>query len=120
LQCAAPVSRARHIFARRAIHSSQHEPLELFLERRGADEESAMQSVKGMVQVSGRTFRIVRITRGHYEVIRILDDARIGAFRSTPTLSVCEGEHRDLVREIARCAIQGGKTSWVGRLATTP
>ena len=79
-----------------------------------------MQSVKGMVQVSGTTFRIVRVAHGHYEVIRILDDTRIGAFWSTPTLSICEGGHQDLVREIARCAIQGGKTSWIGRLAITP
>jgi hypothetical protein len=75
--------------------------------------------VKGMVQVSGRTFRIVRIARGHYEVVRILDDTRMGSFWSGPTLQVSEGEHEELVREIARCAIQGGKTSWVGRLAVT-
>ena len=79
-----------------------------------------MQSVKGMVQVSGRTFRIVRVDRGHYEVIRILDDTCIGSFWSDPTFQVAEGEHQDLVREVARCAIQGGKTSWVGRLALTP
>ena len=75
--------------------------------------------VNGMVQVSGRTFRIVRIERGHYDVVRILDDARVGSFWSGPTLTVSEGEHQELVREIARCAIQGGKTSWVGRLAVT-
>ena len=80
-----------------------------------------MQTVKGMVQVSGVTFRIVRLARGHYEVIRILDDTRIGSFWSGPTFKVSECEHQELVREIARCAIQGGKTSWVGRLAlTTP
>jgi len=79
-----------------------------------------MQSVKGMVQVSGRTFRIVRIARGHYEVVRILDDTRMGAFWSEPVFKVSEGEHEELVREVARCAIQGGKTSWVGRLALTP
>lgn len=76
-----------------------------------------MQTVKGMVQVSGRTFRIVRIARGHYEVIRILDDTRIGSFWSEPNFKVSAGEHEDLVREVARCAIQGGKTTWVGRLA---
>jgi hypothetical protein len=78
-----------------------------------------MQSVKGMVQVSGRTFRIVRVAHGHYEVVRILDDARMGQFWSAPTFKVSEGEHETLVREVARCAIQGGKTSWVGRLALT-
>ena len=79
-----------------------------------------MQAVKGMVQVSGWTFRIVRITRGHYEVVRILDDARLGSFWSEPVFRVSEGEHQQLVRDVARCAIQGGKTSWVGRLALTP
>jgi hypothetical protein len=78
-----------------------------------------MQSVKGMVQVSGVTFRIVRITRGHYEVIRILDDTRMGSFWSEPMFKVSEGQHQELLREVARCAIQGGKTSWVGRLALT-
>lgn len=75
--------------------------------------------VKGMVQVSGRTFRIVRIERGHYDVFRILDDARVGSFWSGPRLLVAEGEQEELIREIARCAIQGGKTSWVGRIAVT-
>ena len=79
-----------------------------------------MQSVKGMVQVSGATFRIVRIGRGHYEVVRILDDSRMGSFWSEPSFRVAEGEHQALVREVARCAIQGGKTSWVGRIALTP
>lgn len=79
-----------------------------------------MQSVKGMVQVSGVTFRIVRTTRGHYEVIRILDDTRMGSFWSEPMFKVSEGQHQELLREVARCAIQGGKTSWVGRLALTP
>jgi hypothetical protein len=79
-----------------------------------------MQSVKGMVQVSGVTFRIVRITRGHYEVIRILDDTRMGSFWNEPMFKVSEGQHQELLREVARCAIQGGKTSWVGRLALTP
>ena len=79
-----------------------------------------MQAVKGMVQVSGRTFRIVRIGRGHYEVIRILDDTRMGSFWSEPVFTVAEGPHQEVVREIARCAIQGGKTTWAGRLALTP
>jgi hypothetical protein len=79
-----------------------------------------MQTVKGMVQVAGSTFRIVRIRHGHYEVIRILDDARIGAFWSGPNFRVSECANEDLLREIARCAIQGGKTSWVGRVSLTP
>lgn len=75
-----------------------------------------MQSVKGMVQVLGTTYRIVRVARGHYEVVRILDDTRIGSFQSEPTFLVSAGPHAELVREVARTAIQGGKTSWVGRI----
>jgi len=75
-----------------------------------------MQSVKGMVQVSGTTYRIVRVARGHYEVVRILDDARVGSFQSEPTFVVSAGPNVELVRDIARTAIQGGKTSWVGRI----
>ncbi|HEY8942949.1 MAG TPA: hypothetical protein VIM73_01755 [Polyangiaceae bacterium] len=78
-----------------------------------------MQAVKGMVQVQGRTFRIVRIARGRYEVVRILDDKCMGTFSSEPTLTIEPCEHQDLVREVARTAIQGGKTSWVGRAALT-
>ena len=75
--------------------------------------------VKGMVQVSGTTFRIVRLTRGHYEVVRILDDTKIGSFWCEPSLVVSEGPNSELLREVARCAIQGGKCTWVGRLDLT-
>jgi hypothetical protein len=75
--------------------------------------------VKGMVQVAGSTFRIVRVTRGQYDVVRILDDVRIGSFWLESTLVVPEGPSHELLREVARCAIQGGKTSWVGRLELT-
>ena len=75
--------------------------------------------VKGMVQVAGSTFRIVRVTRGHYEVVRILDDAQVGSFWLEPSLRVSDGASGELLREVARCAIQGGKTSWIGRLDLT-
>ena len=75
--------------------------------------------VKGMVQVAGTTFRIVRISRGHYDVVRILDDTRLGSFRCEPHFTLSDSTHPDLLREVARCAIQGGKTTWVGRLDLT-
>ena len=74
--------------------------------------------VKGMVQVAGTTFRIVRIERGHYDVVRIHDDARVGSFWSEPAFAV-SGSDDALLREVARSAIQGGKTTWVGRLDLT-
>ena len=41
--------------------------------------ERKQMQVKGMVQVAGVTYRIVRIERGVYDVVRILDDQRPGA-----------------------------------------
>ena len=76
-----------------------------------------MQVVKGMVQVSGVTYRIVRLKRGEYEVIRILDDARVGTFKNGPRVEMAaQAVAPELMREIVRAAIQGAKTSWVGRL----
>jgi hypothetical protein len=75
--------------------------------------------VKGMVQVAGTTFRIVRVKRGQYDVVRILDDTRLGSFWCEPSFAVSDSADQDLLREVARCAIQGGKTTWVGRLDLT-
>ena len=83
---------------------------------RGAPGSQMQAVVKGMVQVAGTTFRIVRIQRGHYEVVRILDDARLGSFWNEPNFAVSESTDQELLREVARCAIQGGKTTWMGRL----
>lgn len=78
-----------------------------------------MQSViKGMVQVAGSTYRIVRVERGRYNVIRILDDQRVGSFSAGPTAAVAaDGIEPGLLREIKRVAVQGAKTSWAGHLA---
>lgn len=77
--------------------------------------------VKGMVQVAGATFRIVRINRSHYEVVRILDDSRLGSFWCEPTFAIAAAaaNDQDLLREVARSAIQGGKCTWLGRLDLT-
>ncbi len=76
-----------------------------------------MSAVKGMVQVGGGTYRIVRLSSTNYEVIRVLDDRSVGTFRSSPTLEVSPREiDAALLREVARSAIKGAKTSWVGRL----
>ena len=74
--------------------------------------------VKGMVQVGGTTYRIVRLEPRNYEVVRICDDVRVGTFRSGPRFEVkSTAIEPALMREIARVAIQKAKTSWVGRLA---
>ena len=69
-----------------------------------------------MVQVAGTTYRIVRVEHGQYDVVRILDDTRLGSFRCGPTFGVSDSANSELLREVARSAIQGGKTTWVGRL----
>ena len=74
--------------------------------------------VKGMVQVSGSTYRVVRIGFGVYDVIRLLDDAQVGRFRTVPSTSIeSTALAADQMSEIVRAAIQGAKTSWVGRLS---
>lgn len=76
-----------------------------------------MQAVKGMVLVGGATYRIVRTARSRYDVVRISDDVTVGAFASAPRVEVLSATIDELLlREIARTAIQGAKTSWVGRL----
>jgi hypothetical protein len=74
--------------------------------------------VKGMIQVAGTTYRIVRLKRGQYDVVRVLDDVVVGGFTCAPQVVVHPvGIDAALMREIARVAIQGAKTSWVGRAA---
>jgi hypothetical protein len=72
--------------------------------------------VKGMVQVHGVTYRIARVRAGQYEVVRVLDDVRIGLFSVGPhEEAVIQGDTPDVVREVARVALQGGRTTWVPR-----
>ncbi|MEO6602899.1 MAG: hypothetical protein ABIQ16_23645 [Polyangiaceae bacterium] len=74
-------------------------------------------NVKGMVQVDGTTYRIVRVKRAHYKVVRVLDDLSVGTFSVGSTFAMApEGIEGELMREIARVAIQGAKTTWVGRV----
>ena len=75
--------------------------------------------VKGMVQVHSVTYRIVRIRAGHYDVVRVLDDVSVGTFSLAPHQeAICEGASPDLVREVARAALQGGRTTWAPRRLT--
>lgn len=78
---------------------------------------NAMQSVvKGMVQVHSVTYRIVRVRAGHYDVVRLLDDVRVGAFSlGSRHETIIEGDAPEVVREVARAALQGGRTTWTPR-----
>jgi len=71
--------------------------------------------VKGMVQLAGITYRIVRLTRGSYSVVRICDDVDVGCFHLAPALAVePRGIEPALLREVARLAIHTAKTSYAG------
>jgi len=78
-------------------------------------------AVKGMIQVHSITYRIVRLRKGTYQVIRLLDDISVGTFTIAPWSQLhCEGDQPELVREIARAAMQGARTSWAPRRASSP
>jgi len=75
--------------------------------------------VKGMVQVHSVTYRIVRVRSGHYDVVRLLDDVRIGSFTiGARRETLIEGESPEVIREVARAALQGGRTTWAPRRLT--
>lgn len=72
--------------------------------------------VKGMVQVHSVTYRIVRVRAGHYDVVRLLDDVRVGAFTlGAHRETLIEGDAPEVIREVARAALQGGRTTWAPR-----
>jgi hypothetical protein len=71
--------------------------------------------VKGMVQLAGVTYRIVRVAQGSYSVVRISDDVAVGRFNLAPTLGIeAQGVEPALLREVARLAIHTAKTSYLG------
>jgi hypothetical protein len=70
-----------------------------------------------MLSVRGTTYRVSKVCDGTYEVVRIIDDHRIGTFESNPRLQVtAEGVDEELLREIAYVAMKQGKVSSVGPL----
>lgn len=72
-----------------------------------------MADVKGMVQVAGATYRITKVSKGKYDVIRILDEARVGSFETVPKLKVqATGVSEKLLLEISMTALKLAKISW--------
>jgi len=79
------------------------------------------RKVKGMVSLEGVTYRIVRLARGSYSVVRICDDREVGSFKTAPALGVeASLVEPALLREIAQLAIHTAKTSYVGFPAPLP
>ena len=72
-----------------------------------------MPDVKGMIQFGGATYRIVKIEKGQYDVIRILDEVKIGRFETVPRLRVHpEGVAEKLLLDISLTAMKQAKISW--------
>jgi hypothetical protein len=72
-----------------------------------------MSDVKGMVQVAGATYRIVKVSKGKYDVIRILDEVRVGGFETVPKVRVQPVEVTEkLLLEITLTALKQAKISW--------
>ncbi len=77
--------------------------------------------VKGMVQIEGMTYRIVRVAAGSYSVVRIRDDLDVGGFQTARGLPVdARLVEPELLRQIARTAIHAAKTSYGGFARVVP
>ena len=75
-----------------------------------------MQRAKGMVQVDGTTYRISWARLHVYEVVRILDNQVVGWFSSDlSTILAANAGDLATLRNVARQAVQKGKTSWTPR-----
>ncbi|SRR5258706_10275494 len=72
-----------------------------------------MADVKGMVQVAGATYRIVKVSKGTYDVIRILDEVSVGSFETVPKVKV-QPTHvtEKVLLEITMTALKQAKISW--------
>ena|SRR6187551_3583829 len=78
-----------------------------------------MSRSRGMIQVSGVSYRIDRVGRG-YEIVRLLDDITIGSFQDNPRWAVvCDGDvDEHSLRAIALAAVRQGRTVWKPASAT--
>ncbi len=73
-----------------------------------------MPDVKGMIQFDGATYRIVKVGKGKYDVIRILDEIIMGSFETIPKLRVHPENAADekLLLDISLTALKQAKISW--------
>ena len=69
---------------------------------------------RGMIQVGGVTYRVERVEPHHYAVYRLLDDAKLGTFRTLPALRLNPvGCEVDVFRDVVRVAMRSARTSSV-------
>ena len=72
----------------------------------------ARSASRGMVVVKGVTYRIERTEPHTYTVVRLLDDAEVGTFRTLPALRVHPLQVEvNVLRDIVRAALRSARTS---------
>lgn len=78
--------------------------------------EGKVSPVKGMVQVAGRSYRIVPTGPGQYDAIRLIDDTTVGSFSLVDGQVVIGGSSDPALAEIASAAVPGSaslrRPSW--------
>ena len=80
------------------------------------DELAPAPAFKSLIRFGNVTYRIGRLRHGEYEIVRILDDVRIGTFACLPNLTVTSSNiHPAFILSIARAAV--ARPSWVRRVA---
>lgn len=73
---------------------------------------------RGMLQVGGVTYRIERTEPHVYSVVRLLDDAEVGTFRTRPILRIHTVRiELTLLRDVVRAALRSARTSAVMHVA---
>jgi hypothetical protein len=71
-----------------------------------------------MLVVGGVTYRIERTAPHCYEAVRLLDDCKVGAFRTMPLLRLePHGIELSHLRDIVRAALRSARTSHVMHVA---
>ncbi len=79
------------------------------------------RAIKGMVKVGATTYRIERLERGRYAVVRIHDDHEIGKFKTVPRLALEDGsENPSELQRVAQEAVRLARTSAVMHVAPVP
>lgn len=71
-----------------------------------------MGTSKGMVVVSGLTYRIVE-TQAGYEVVRLVDDRLFGSLGVGPAFAATDSASAETLAAIARVALREGKLRWL-------
>jgi hypothetical protein len=85
----------------------------------GAWPGASPQAFKPIVRLGSVAYRVTRLEPGTYEIVRIVDDRRMGTFRSVPTFQVTSSEiHPAFVRKIAALAAKAARPSFAERIAS--